>query len=99
MKAFIGNDKFVGTPEEIASFVKRLKMVHKPTTHVTSPDMLSPKAAYFNQGEQEALRRKLAEDPNYNPYGGVVPSKETITQQEEQRPYAADIDTGVSYEI
>lgn len=105
MKAFINGDKFVGTPEEIATLVKRLAMAHPVPTVMhtqTSPKTLGPKASYVAQGLSEELRRKLADDPNYNPYGGVVPSKEILVakeaQREIQRKYGADIDPGITYE-
>ena len=101
MKAFINGDKFVGTPQEIADFISRSAHLKRKPLNQTTPNIttdLSPKGAYFQKGEQEALRRKLAEDPNYNPFGGVVPSKETMIEREENRQYAAELDTGIEYE-
>ncbi len=48
--------------------------------------------------KSDILRAKLAEDPGYSPYGGVVPSKEPIVEREDRRQFAAELDTGISYD-
>lgn len=49
--------------------------------------------------QSEELRKKLAEDPNYNPYPGVLPSAEpAVPTQQYNREYAAERDTGIDYE-
>lgn len=88
MKITIDNHDIIGTPEEMQYLLKLLK----PT-----PIRVNAEASKIVR-ESQALRKKLAQDPDYAPYGGVVKSKEETSQyMAEEREYAADLDTGVDY--
>lgn len=51
--------------------------------------------------QSQKLRETLSQDPEFNPYGGVVPGNESDmsnTLATPRREYAAELETGVSQE-
>jgi hypothetical protein len=103
MKVFIDNEEYQGTPQEIHEFItlqeKSGQLVDCPESipEATTPfiqDDFEPLEDIVN--ESVALRNKLAQDPAYNPYGGVVISKETVPDVDNRKPsFTAEEDTGV----
>lgn len=97
MKLTRGDDEYNGTPEDIATLIKLLDG--------QSPEVAIDNGADFEPDdftpvieESKTVREQIANNPDYNPYPGVVPSKES-----EQSPvtmpvnnYQADLDTGVT---
>lgn len=102
MRAFIKDDEYQGTPEEIDTFLA-LRESRMPSTVIGerleppfAPDDFEPFEEVINDSEE--LRKKLADDPAYNPFGGVVPSKESEPDTESpalSAPFTAEADTGV----
>lgn len=93
MRAFINDDEYQGTPQEIATF---LNLREGSPYDVTENDIQT-----FDNivSDSQALRRKLEENPDYNPYGGVVPSKEAEPDVDSKKAVPFEIpDTGVKPE-
>lgn len=94
MRIFKDEVEYQGTPEEIAEFMR----LHNPV--VESDTLPIDPYAPFEEvlTESEELRKKLAADPNYSPYPGVVPSKESEPDVETTKTLpTAEKDTGVEY--
>jgi hypothetical protein len=101
MKVFIDNEEYQGTPQEIHEFI----ILQEMSGQLIDVDD-TPKEPSFIQDDFEpledivnesvALRNKLAQDPAYNPYGGVVTSHETVEDIDTKKSSAtAEEDTGV----
>lgn len=71
MRVFINDEEYQGTPKEINEF---LSLRQDNTINRTPFDVgdFSPLVE-----ESINLRQEIAKNPNYNPFGGVVPSKES----------------------
>jgi len=97
MKLNRDNDEYIGTPEEIAELI-RLLGGQSPLVELDKPAPFAPDDFVPLEDvvkESQTLREKLAIDPQYNPYGGVVSSPETAVEQVPINRNQADIDTGV----
>lgn len=91
MRVFINDEEYQGTPEEINTFLslrEDKKINDTPFTEEDFKPLID---------ESNDLRRKLSRDPNYNPFGGVVPSKESEQDIDiKETPPIGDEDTGVT---
>lgn len=98
MRIFKDNVEYQGTPEEIAEFMRLNSSVETDFSPQIDPYAPFPDALPLRDvvSESEELRAKLATDPNYNPHGGVVPSKESEELAAVNLP-TAEKDTGVEY--
>ncbi len=88
MKIFKDNIEYQGDAEELARYFA-LMDTPPPTTEDFNEDDFKPLI-----DESADLRTKLAQDPSFNPYGGVIPSKEN-PDAEKTPTVSADLDTGV----
>lgn len=97
MRAFINNDEYQGTPEEIAQFLylREPQYVTESSQAAFAPEDFKPFEEVVD--DSEALREKIANDPNYNPFGGVVASKESeeVENTALTAPFTAEENTGV----
>lgn len=100
MRYVYEGQNFDGTPEEIAKLIGLLNDLNPQ--EVKSPeegDGFPPEDFVPLEDvveESKSLRQKLTADPNYNPFPGVVPSKEAELDDEPTPPVvSADLDTGV----
>jgi hypothetical protein len=101
MKVFIDNEEYQGTPQEIHEFItlqeksgQLIDVDEAPKEPSFIQDDFEPLEDIVN--ESVALRNKLAQVPAYNPYGGVVTSKETVPDVDNRKPsFTAEEDTGV----
>jgi len=103
MKVFIDGEEYQGSPQEIHEFIilqeksgQLVDVYDEPSTPEPSfiQDDFEPLENIVN--ESAALRNKLSKDPAYNPYGGVVPSKESVPDVDNRKPsFTAEEDTGV----
>lgn len=93
MRLFKNGDELQGTPEEISQF---LSLVAEPTGREVDDtfdisDFDERNEPLIDEVEHsKKLREELSKDPNYNPYGGVVPPKDSETLVD------AENDTGVT---
>lgn len=100
MKYFSDNNEYNGTPQEIAELIKLLGgessqvEIEHTEPHFAKDDFM-PLETVVN--ESKDLRAKLAEDPSYNPYGGVVPPKDNVIEQVPINRNQSELDTGVEY--
>lgn len=98
MRFVRNNDEFTGTPDEIAQL---LDLIGNITKDIPKPYVPEVTEADFEPVIEEAktLRQKLAENPQYSEFGGVLPplndpdAEINIPVNSDQ----ADLDTGVSY--
>lgn len=93
MRIFKEEVEYQGSPEEIARFFE----LQEPKDNITVEGFAGADFADFEAtlleatiSESEMLRKKLAADPNYNPFPGVSPSPDS--------PVSAEHDTGVKFE-
>lgn len=96
MKLTRNNDEYSGTPEEIASLINLLGGAFPSVEIEHDPypvEDFAPLEDVVNQSK--ALRAKLAENPAFSPYGGVVASNEEIPTQEPINRNQSDLDTGI----
>jgi hypothetical protein len=94
MEIVINNQVISGNTEDIAKILEYLNpkrraiAVQEPLSDVVK--------------ESVELRNKLNTNPNFNPFGGVVPGNEPLVsapmQPTTQRAYAAETNTGIQYE-
>jgi len=90
MRVFINGEEYQGTPKEIDEFLI-LRRDHKMNTETFPASDFSPLVE-----ESINLRQELANNPSYNPFGGVVPSKESEPDIDTKvAEPIADEDTGV----
>lgn len=96
MKLTRGDDEYNGTPEDIATLIKLLggqsPEIQLDPTEDYPIDDFTPVVT-----EAKSVREEIAKDLNYNPYPGVVPSKE-VDESPIQMPvnqYQAENSTGV----
>ena len=89
MRAFINSDEYSGTPEEIAKFMSLREGKSYDNDYPVSPD---PMVDIISDSQK--LREKLAANPAYSPFGGVVPSKEDEVFEDTQAFGVSD--TGVT---
>lgn len=70
MRVFINGEEYQGTPKEISDFINLMQNNVENSQFETSD---------FEPLIEESinLREELAKNPSYNPFGGVVPSKES----------------------
>jgi hypothetical protein len=92
----INNCEYIGTPEEIADLVNRLQATQSSDSKGPD-DWIDNTSALVDQlTESEVLRRRLAADPQYNPFGGVVPTSDPADDGgAASKTVSADDDTGV----
>lgn len=90
MKIFKDNIEYQGDAEELSRYFSLVE----PTQAGFSQDDFQPSTLEDIVDESKDLRTKLAQDPSYNPYGGVIPSKEN-PDAEKTPTVSADLDTGV----
>lgn len=99
MKYIYENRHYEGSPQEIADLLKLLE--GDPDVQIKQDDETTSPSDDFEPLVDESvdLRKKLADDPNYNPYGGVIPSKEPKDVEEstlsDGQLFTAEDDTGV----
>lgn len=91
----INGQKIFGTPQEVAGLLNLMSsqnVVRQPNTQ-TATELQTTVA------QSQELRKKLEQDPNYNPYGGVLSGQQDTPQPASQprRGYGAERDTGVSF--
>ena len=92
MKYIEDGKRYEGTPSEISEFIG----LQEPKIAQTATELQDSFAPLEDiVSESERLRRQLAINPAYNPYGGVVPSKETEEQTPIKKAPTAELDTGV----
>lgn len=97
IQIYIEGVKVEGPPREVAKLLAEMQVLRN--MHLAElEEREKTVSAKPVRTKSDILRSKLAEDPNHNPYGGVVPSKETLVEREEQRLYSAERDTGIDYE-
>lgn len=91
-----------GTAEEILYLLRLMqdkrnkdRAIQRELEELRSRDKLVPMEEIVE--ESKSLRQKLSEDPSYNPFPGVVASKEP-NMPEEDRPFLEEMDTGIHYE-
>lgn len=92
MKYIEDNKRYEGTPQEIDDFIN-LRREREISTIETPTDPYAPFNDVIN--ESEKLRQELAINPDYNPFGGVIASKETEQDNPIKRTVTAEQDTGV----
>lgn len=92
MRVFQDNTEYQGTPYEIAEFFRLANGTAESEPSFASDDF-EPLQDIVS--ESEDLRRKLTNDPNYNPFPGVVTSKETENTDPNPAVGFAEMDTGV----
>ena len=95
MKYVRYDEQYDGTPQEIAEFLSlrdeqatKYKDEQVANQQGYDPSEFTPLETTIS--ESEMLRKKLAADPNYNPFPGVSPSPDS--------PVSAELDTGVKFE-
>lgn len=94
MRVFKGNSEYQGTPTELAEF---FKLTSKNDTETPFPASdFEPLESIVNDSQE--LRKKLAEDPSYNPFPGISQSKESENADPNPAVGYADLDTGVQSE-
>jgi len=71
MRVFINDEEYQGTPKEINEFLS----LRQDNTINSNPFEASDFVPLVE--ESINLRQEIAKNPNYNPFGGVVPSKES----------------------
>lgn len=71
MRVFINGEEYQGTPKEINQFLS-LRQDNKIDNETFPVSDFAPLVE-----ESINLRQELSKNPNYNPFGGVVPSKES----------------------
>lgn len=83
--------EYQGTPQELASFFELTKEQSETPFDYPAPieDIIS---------QSQLLRNELSRDPGYNPFPGVVPSKESENSDPNPAIGFADMDTGVQNE-
>lgn len=87
MRIIVNGYSIIGDADEMVELLRKL-----PSQEENKP------AKKQVLTKSDILRAKLEQDPDYNPFGGVVPSREALINIEEKRPYNADRDTGIDYE-
>lgn len=90
MRAFINNDEYSGTPEEIAKFMSLREGRNDKENYSVDFEPLTDII-----DDSRKLREKLSTNPEYNPYGGVVPSTETGDGLNPITPVFDAPDTGI----
>lgn len=101
MRVLINSQTIEGKPEDIANLLAILNpAVKRKTIQVQTKEQVTPAHSLQDTVKQsEELRKKLAENPNYNPFGGVVRSPEPgFPEQQLNRDFHAEEDTGIKYE-
>lgn len=95
MRIFSNDSEYIGTPQELKEFFNNNTNLVKdePTTPFIDEDFM-PLESVVNESEQ--LRRSLAQNPNYNPFGGVVAGNEP-DQRDNSAIVSSDLDTGVAF--
>lgn len=89
MRIFKEDIEYQGTPDEIARYFE----LTAPIQTEYAPEVLQPFDSLID--ESQSLREKLANDPAYNPFPGVVPSKESENTDPTPAVGFADEDTGI----
>lgn len=107
MRYKIDGHEYDGTPQEISDllWLVRVNEDARIASTDTKEELAREGFNSFKQadfapledvvGESEALRLKLAKDPNYNPFGGVVASHESDPNQQGSPTVSAEDNTGV----
>lgn len=92
MRAFIDGNEYSGTPDEVADFLERRE--NRFVEDKAEPDNdFTPFTSVVD--ESAKLRSKLAVDPAYNPFGGVIPGENLDNNVAITAPFNAESDTGV----
>lgn len=91
MRIIVNGYSIIGDADEMVELLRKL-----PSQEVMDREGTIAKKQIMTKSD--ILRNKLEQDPNYNPFGGVVPSKETLIDMEQKRSYNAERDTGIEYE-
>ncbi len=95
MRLVINGQNVEGSLEDLVLVLQN----SKPKNRVTQIPVKEASDLDDTLVESAALRKKIAENPDYNPYPGVVPSTEPdIPEQQYNRSYRAESDTGISYD-
>lgn len=91
MRVLKDQTEYQGTPQELASFFELTKEPSETPFDYPAPieDIIS---------QSQLLRNELAKDAGYNPFPGVVPSKESENTDPNPAIGFADMDTGVRNE-
>ncbi len=89
MKIFKDNIEYQGDAEELVRYFA-LMDTHTSTIESFNEDDFKPLV-----DESADLRAKLAENPSYNPYGGIVPPKDSNPNETASPAISSDLDTGV----
>lgn len=104
MRVFTDGYEYQGTPQEIAELFGLLNpqdtgdMKVRQGVDSFPPEDFVPLESLVDESAE--LRKKLAQDPSYSPFGGVVPSKEAepdiLTKSRESDSIVdSSADTGV----
>ncbi len=94
MKYLVGKSSYEGTPQEIADLIKLLGN-DSPDLKIREGVDAFPADDFVPLVDEAAeLRKKLAEDPSFNPYPGVSKSPENEERSEVLTP-SSELDTGV----
>lgn len=108
MKAILNGVQVEAKPQDVVEIIRQLSGIKKSRKiQVNDGQQAAPyqQQMPINDLQQtvkqsQELRKKLEADPSYNPYPGVVASKDTITNNilpvNAERTFAADLETGVS---
>lgn len=108
MRVFKKDVEYIGSPAEIAELwrLREYQNTHPepsldldPIPNFELDDFLPDQDGSLEDVvlKSKNVRAKLAEDPNYNPYGGVVQSKESEPDiNPSVNTFTAEEDTGVS---
>jgi hypothetical protein len=94
MRVFKEDTEYQGTPEEIAYLFSLME--DKPDDPNFPMSDFAPLETIVS--ESQDLREKLAKDPNYNPFPGVVQSKESDGEEPAPAVGLAEEDTGVTFQ-
>ncbi len=92
MKYSVDNKFYDGSPQEIADLLSLL-YIQEPkdeTSQSFVDDDFKPLV-----DEAVDLRAKLAQDPSYNPYGGIVRPKDADPDTELSPTVSSDLDIGI----
>jgi len=92
MRIFSNNNEYIGTPQELKDFFNTKVETPQQDFAAYTSDEFAPLEQVVSESEQ--LRRKLAKDPSYNPFGGVITGNEPDLR-DSSSTVSADIDTGV----
>jgi hypothetical protein len=92
MRIYSNNNEYIGTPQELKDFFNNKIEQAQSNFDSYTQDEFAPLEQTIS--ESEALRHKLAKDPSYNPFGGVIAGNEPDLR-DSSSTVSADIDTGV----